>query len=94
MARARMAQGRESEAVPLLEEMASPPNGWEGFEGRLRVYEAKAQLAALLAKKGELDRAEKLLEENKRWNPTWAPTRPAETMVAELRRTRVLASAK
>lgn len=94
MARALMAQGRESEAVPLLEEMAGPPNGWEGFEGRLRVYEAKAELAALLAKKGELDRAEKLLEENKRWNPTWAPTRPAEMMVAQLRRAQVLASAK
>jgi tetratricopeptide (TPR) repeat protein len=94
MARARMAQGKEAEAVPLLEEMASPPNGWEGFEGRLTVYEAKAELAALLAKRGELERAEKLLEENKRWNPSWSPTRSAETTVAEVRRARVLASAK
>ena len=94
MALSRMAQGRESKAVPLFEEMASPPNGWEGFEGRLMVYEAKAQLAALLAKKGELERAEKLLEENRKWNPTWAPTRPAEQTVAQLRRAKVLASAK
>jgi hypothetical protein len=60
----------------------------------LTVYEAKAELAALLAKRGELERAEKLLEENKRWNPSWSPTRPAETTVAEVRRARVLASAK
>lgn len=90
----RIAQGRESEAVPLFEEMASPPNGWEGFEGRLMVYEGRAQLAALLAKRGELDRAEKLVEENHRWNPSWAPTRPAEQTVAQVRRARVLAAAK
>ena len=94
MARARMAQGREAEAVPLLEEMTNPPNGWEGFEGRLTVYEAKAELAALLAKRGELEQAEKLLEENKRWNPSWSPTRSAETTVAQIRRARVVASAK
>jgi tetratricopeptide (TPR) repeat protein len=94
MAFARMEQGKEAEAIPILEEMASPPNGWEGFEGRLMVYEAKAELAALLAKRGELERAEKLLEENKRWNPSWGPTRSAETTVAEVRRARVLASAK
>jgi tetratricopeptide (TPR) repeat protein len=94
MARARMEQGREAEAVPLLEEMTNPPNGWEGFEGRLMVYEAKAELAALLAKRGELERAEKLLEENKRWNPSWSPTRPAETAVAAVRRARVVTSAK
>jgi hypothetical protein len=58
------------------------------------VYEARAQLAALLARRGELERAEKLLEENHRWNPSWAPTRPAEQTVAEVRRARVLASAK
>jgi len=94
MALARMAQGRESEAVPLFEEMSNPPNGWDGFEGRLMVYEGRAELAALLAKRGELDRAEKLLEENHKWNSSWAPTRPAEQTVAQLRRARVLASAK
>ena len=94
MAHARMSQGRESEALALFEEMANPPNGWEGFEGRLRVYEARAELAALLAKRGELDRAEKLVEENHKWNPSWAPTRQAEQTVAQLRRARVLAAAK
>jgi tetratricopeptide (TPR) repeat protein len=94
MARAKIALGKEAEAIPLYEEMASPPNGWSHFEERRNVYEGRAALAALLAKKGELDRAEKLLEENHRWNPSWAPARPAEQAVAELRRARVLASAK
>ncbi len=74
--------------------MITPPNGWQGFEGRLMVYEARAQMATILARRGELDRAEKLLEENHKWNPTWAPTRPAEQTVAQLRREKVLASAK
>ena len=94
MVRAKLAQGKDGEAVPLLQEMIAPPNGWQRFEGRLMVYEARAQLAAILARKGELDRAEKLLEENRKWNPTWAPTRPAEQAVAQLRREKVLASAK
>jgi tetratricopeptide (TPR) repeat protein len=94
MARAKIALGKEADAIAVYQEMIDPPNGWQRFDGRLMVYEARAELAALLAKKGELDRAEKLLEENKRWNPSWAPTRPAETTVAELRRARVLASAK
>jgi tetratricopeptide (TPR) repeat protein len=94
MARAKVALGKEAEAMPLYEEMANPPNGWENFEARRNVYEGRAELAALLAKKGELGRAEKLLEENHRWNPSWAPARPAEQAVAELRRARVLASAK
>jgi tetratricopeptide (TPR) repeat protein len=94
MVRAKLALGKEQEAAPLLQEMMNPPNGWQRFEGRLMVYEARAQLAAILAKRGELDRAEKLLEENRKWNPTWAPTRPAEQIVAQLRREKVLASAK
>jgi tetratricopeptide (TPR) repeat protein len=94
MARTKIALGKDSEAIPVLAEMINPPNGWQRFEGRLMVYEARAQLAAILAKQGELDRAEKLLEENHKWNPTWAPTRPAEQTVAQLRREKVLASAK
>ena len=58
------------------------------------VYEARAEMATILARRGELDRAEKLLEDNHKWNPTWAPTRPAEQTVAQLRREKVLASAK
>jgi len=94
MARTKIALGKDQEAIPVLAEMINPPNGWQRFEGRLMVYEARAQLAAILAKQGELDRAEKLLEENHKWNPTWAPTRPAEQTVAQLRREKVLASAK
>jgi tetratricopeptide (TPR) repeat protein len=94
MVRTKVALGKESEAIPVLAEMINPPNGWQRFEGRLMVYEARAQLAAILAKQGELDRAEKLLEENHKWNPTWAPTRPAEQTVAQVRREKVLASAK
>jgi len=91
MALAKAEQGKEAEAIALYEEMSNPPNGWQGFEQRLMVYEGRAHLAALLAKKGELDRAEKLLEENRKWNPNWAPTRQAEAAVARLRRERVLA---
>jgi tetratricopeptide (TPR) repeat protein len=94
MTRTKIALGKDAEAIRLLEQMINPPNGWERFEGRLVVYEARGELAALLAKRGELDRAEKLLEENHRWNPSWAPTRPAEQTVAQLQRARVLASAK
>jgi hypothetical protein len=94
MVRAKLALGKDAEAVPLLEQMVEPPAGWQRFEGRLMVYEARAQLAAILAKRGELDRAEKLLEENRKWNPNWAPTRPAEQTVAQLRAAKVLASAK
>jgi tetratricopeptide (TPR) repeat protein len=94
MAWAKAAQGKDGEAIPLYEEMANPPNPWREFEGRRSVYEGRARLAALLAKRGDLDRAEKLLEENRKWNPSWAPTRPAELAVAQLRREKVLAAAK
>jgi tetratricopeptide (TPR) repeat protein len=94
MGRAKMAQGKDDEAIPIYEEMTNPPNPWREFEGRRFVYEGRANLAALLAKRGELDRAEKLLEENRKWNPSWAPTRPAELAVAQLRREKVLAAAK
>ncbi|HSS44593.1 MAG TPA: hypothetical protein VLO07_04555, partial [Thermoanaerobaculia bacterium] len=88
------AQGKDDEAIALYEEMANPPNAWRDFKDRRPVYEGRAFLAALLAKRGELDRAEKLLEENRKWNPSWAPTRQAELTVAQLRREKVLAAAK
>ena len=94
MAWAKVAQGKDDEAIALYEEMANPPNPWRKFEDRRDVYEGRANLAALLAKKGGLDRAEKLLEENRKWNPSWAPTRQAELTVAQLRREKVLAAAK
>lgn len=94
LALAKAEQGKEDEAILLYERMTKPPNPWHGFEERRWVYEARAALAALLAKKGDLDRAEKLLAENHKWNPSWAPTRKAELTVARLRRERVMAAAK
>ncbi|MGH9368597.1 MAG: tetratricopeptide repeat protein [Thermoanaerobaculia bacterium] len=88
-----MGQGKTEEALPLLEEMANPPNPWGNFEGRRWVYEGRALLAEQLARKGDLDRAEKLIAENRKWNPSWAPTRPSEQVVAQLRREKVLAAA-
>ena len=92
MARARAAQGRTEEAIALYESNVNPPYSWESFEGRRWVYEARAHLAELLARKGDLERAEKLLAENQKWNPSWAPTRPAELVVAQLRRDKVLSA--
>ena len=93
MALVKTQEGKTDEAIALYESNANPPNPWDNFEGRRWVYEARAHLAALLARKGALDRAEKLLAENKKWNPSWAPTRPAELSVEQLRREKVLAAA-
>ncbi|HYV40716.1 MAG TPA: hypothetical protein VEO02_02890, partial [Thermoanaerobaculia bacterium] len=92
MARAKAEQGKTDEAIALYEINANPPVPWESFEGRRWVYEARAHLAALLARKGNLDRAEKLLAENRKWNVSWAPTRPAELVVEQMRREKVLAA--
>jgi tetratricopeptide (TPR) repeat protein len=94
MARALLAQGKSDEALPLLEEMANPPNPWRNFEERRWVYESRALLAEQLAIRGQLDRAEKLLAENRKWNPSWAPSRASEQVVAKLRREKVLAATK
>jgi tetratricopeptide (TPR) repeat protein len=94
MSLAKTAEGKDAEALPLLETLANPPNPWRDFEGRRWVYEGRAHLAALLAKQGELDRAEKLLEENRKWNPSWAPTREAELAVAQLHQEKALAATK
>jgi tetratricopeptide (TPR) repeat protein len=90
----KRAQGKQDEAIAIFELMANPPNRWRDFVERRWVYEGRAHLAALLARRGELDRAEKLLEENRRWNPSWAPTREEEQTVARLRREKVLAAAR
>lgn len=92
MALAKAQQGKTDEAIALNEELANPPNPWGSFEGRRWVYEGRARLAELLARKGDLDRAEKLLAENHRWNPNWAPSRSAELVVSQLRREKVLAA--
>jgi tetratricopeptide (TPR) repeat protein len=92
MALAKARQGKTDEAIALYETNANPPNPWGDFEGRRWVFEARAHLAELLARKGDLDRAEKLLAENKKWNPSWAPTRPSELVVEQMRREKVLAA--
>jgi superkiller protein 3 len=94
MVKAKLGQGKDTEAIPLLEEMIHPPNPWEEFLGRLWVYTARAQLAAILARHGDLDRAEKLLAENRKWNASWAPTREAELAVAQARSERVDTASK
>jgi len=94
MGRALEAQGKRDQAIPIYEEMANPPNPWGEFTSRRMVYEGRARLAALLAQRGDLDRAEKLLAENHKWNPSWAPVRAQEETVAAARREKVLAAAK
>jgi tetratricopeptide (TPR) repeat protein len=94
MALAMEQQGRSDEALAYWQKNANPPNPFNKFEDRRMMYEARAHVAAALAKKGDLDAAEKLIAENRKWNPSWAPTRELETVVAEARRERVLAAAK
>ncbi len=94
MALALERQGRTDEALKLYELNASPPNPFYDFDGRRWVMEARAKVAEIVARKGDLDRAEKLIAENRKWNPSWAPCLPAETAVAELRRAKVLAASK
>jgi tetratricopeptide (TPR) repeat protein len=94
MSLAKAQQGKTDEAIALNEEIINPPIPWGSFEGRRYVYEGRARLAELLARKGDLDRAEKLLAENHRWNPNWAPTKPAEEVVSQLRREKVLAATR
>ena len=92
MALAKERLGKTEEAIALYEKNANPPNPWDNFESRRWVYEARARLAALVARKGDLDRAEKLLAENRAWNPSWAPTKEFEQAVAAQRRDKVLAA--
>jgi tetratricopeptide (TPR) repeat protein len=86
--------GKPDEALPYWKKNAFPPNQFEGFEDRRAIYEARAKVAVALARKGDLDGAEKLIAENRKWNASWAPTRDEETTVAELRREKVLAASK
>ncbi len=94
MAVALEAQGRTDEALKLYELNANPPNPYGEYESRRWIMEARAKVAAIVARKGDLDRAEKLIAENRKWNPSWGPCRPAEAEVAELRRAKVLAASK
>ncbi|HEX7254200.1 MAG TPA: tetratricopeptide repeat protein [Thermoanaerobaculia bacterium] len=94
MVKAKLGQEKDTEAIPLLEEMINPPSQWGEFEGRLWVYSARARLAAILAKRGDLERAEKLLAENHKWNASWAPAREAELAVAQARSAKVDTASK
>ena len=94
MALALEEQGKTDEALAFWKKNANPPNPFKDFEERRAIYEARAQVAVILARKGDLDRAEKLIAENRKWNANWAPTREAESTVAELRRAKVLAASK
>jgi tetratricopeptide (TPR) repeat protein len=94
LALALEAQGRNDEALEYWKKNANPPRPFDNFEERRAIYEARAKVAVALARKGDLDGAEKLIAENRKWNPSWAPTRAEETTVAELRREKVLAASK
>ena len=94
MALSLESQGKADEALEYWKKNAFPPNQFDNFEQRRQIYEARAKVAAALARKGDLDGAEKLIAENRKWNPSWAPTRPEEVKVAELRREKVLAATK
>jgi len=94
MARALEKQGKTDEALAFYELNANPPNPFYAFTDRRWIMEARAKVAEIVARKGDLDRAEKLIAENRKWNPSWAPCRPSEEVVAELRRAKVLAASK
>jgi tetratricopeptide (TPR) repeat protein len=94
MAIALEKQGRTDEALALWQKNANPPNPFIDFGDRRWIMEARAKVAEILAKKGDLDAAEKLIAENRKWNPSWAPCRPSEELVAEARRAKVLAASK
>ncbi|HEY7114291.1 MAG TPA: tetratricopeptide repeat protein [Thermoanaerobaculia bacterium] len=94
MAQALAHQGKTAEAISYCEKLDNPQNTYGSFEQRHWVYSGRALLAELVARQGDLDRAEKLLAENRKWNPSWAPARASEEVVAQLRREKVLAASK
>jgi tetratricopeptide (TPR) repeat protein len=94
MALALEKQGRADEALTIYELNANPPNPFYDFDSRRWIMEARAKVAEILARRGDLEKAEKLIAENRKWNPSWGPCRPAEAAVAELRRAKVLAASK
>jgi tetratricopeptide (TPR) repeat protein len=94
MGRALELQGKADEAEKLYESNANPPNPFYDFNDRRYIMEARAKVAEYAARKGDLDRAEKLIAENRKWNPSWAPCRRSEAAVAEMRRAKVLAASK
>ncbi|HEY2797193.1 MAG TPA: tetratricopeptide repeat protein [Thermoanaerobaculia bacterium] len=94
MARALELQGKTDEALALYQLNADPPNPFFDFQDRRWIMEGRAKVAEIVARRGELDKAEKLIAENRKWNPSWAPCRHSEESVAEMRRAKVLAASK
>jgi tetratricopeptide (TPR) repeat protein len=94
MGRALEMQGKLDEALPYYQANANPPNPFYDFNARQSIMMARAKVAEILARKGDLDAAEKLIAENRKWNPSWAPARASEAFVAEARRAKVLAASK
>jgi serine/threonine protein kinase/tetratricopeptide (TPR) repeat protein len=89
MAMALEKQGRTDEALAFYEKNANPPNPVFDFGERRWIMEARAKVAEIIARKGDLDRAEKLIAENHKWNPNWAPNKPSELIVEQLRHDKV-----
>jgi hypothetical protein len=87
-------QGKTDEAIALCERLSKPVDVEADFARRHWVFAARAMLAELVARKGDLDRAEALLAENRKWNPSWAPARSSEQAVQQLRREKVLEASK
>ena len=94
MGKALEMQGKIDEALPYYQANANPPNPFYDFEARRWIMEGRAKVAEILARKGDLDGAEKLIAENRKWNPSWAPCRASEVFVAEARRAKVMAASK
>ena len=68
--------GPSGRGAEVLRGERQPPNPFYDFNDRRWIMEARAKVAELVARKGDLDRAEKLIAENRKWNPSWAPCRP------------------
>jgi TolB-like protein/Flp pilus assembly protein TadD len=93
LALAKESLGKTDEAMKLWDANIHPPKAFSDFDGRRSIIEARAHMAVILARKGDLDAAEKLIAENRKWNPSWAPTRPAELAVERLRRDKMYSGA-
>ena len=79
-------EGKPEQALEWWKKNAYPPRQFESSEERRYIYEARAKVAVALARKGDFDGADKLLAENHKWNPSWAPSKPDELEVERLRR--------
>ena len=80
---AKEQQGKHRRGARVLEEERQPAEPVQQLRGPPPRSTRRAPTSPLaLAKRGDLDAAEKLIAENRKWNPSWAPTREAEPTVA------------